>query len=293
VQEQIKAQVADTSAPTDTNEAEYLAAVKEGKAICATMSGKQWVLGDLASQVTKVYGENRLERFAEDINFAGAACTLGRYRPVCLAFPKTGPRPTFFASAKVLQKHPDRICIVTETPDISAHEAREKMRKWRDEQKGTSSPTAEADEADDDLEEEADDLEATDTEPSATAEPTTTPTSTPAKAKGTKKSISDEQAEFNETKRWLAQELVRANDMIGAAQVRHKTYTPKERQNLIKALAAIPETLATMEQANKEHAEEIDWLKELVAEAKEAAEAEGRIKRSPKRAASEPTQVSV
>jgi len=245
----------------DTNEMEYLAAVEEGKAIIADVSGKQWALGDLALKVEKKYGENRLERFAEDINFPGAACTLGRYRPVCVAFPKTGPRPTFFASAKVLQKHPDRIRIVTENPDISAHEAREKMRKWRDEQKGTASPTAEADEADDDdLEEEADDLEATDTEPSATVEPTTTPTSTPAKAKGTKKSISDEQAEFNETKRWLAQELVRANDMIGAAQVRHKTYTPKERQNLVKALAMAPTTLETMEQANKEHAEEIAFF---------------------------------
>jgi hypothetical protein len=281
----------------DHNETEYLAAVEEGKAIVADVSGKQWALGDLALNVEKKYGENRLERFAEDINFPGAACTLGRYRPVCLAFPKTGPRPTFFASAKVLQKHPHRICIVAETPDISAHEAREKMRKWRDEQKGTASPTAEADEADDDdLEEEADDVAATDTAPSATAEKADTEPAASAKgakAKGTKKPISDEQVEFNETKRWVAQELARANDMIGAAQVRHKTYTPKERQNLVKALAMAPTTLATMEQANKEHAEEIDWLKELVAEAKEAAEAEGRIKRSPKRAASEPTQVSV
>jgi hypothetical protein len=274
----------------DTNETEYLAAVEEGKAIIADVSGKQWALGDLALKVEKKYGENRLERFAEDINFPGAACTLGRYRPVCVAFPKTGPRPTFFASAKVLQKHPDRIRIVTEKPGIGAHEARELMREWRGKQNGTASLAADDVEADDELEEEADNLEATDTAPSATAEPTVT---TPAKAKGTKKPISDEQAEFNETKRWLAQELVRANDMIGAAQVRHKTYTPKERQNLVKALAMAPTTLETMEQANKEHAEEIAFLKELVAEAKEAAEAKGYIKRSPKRAASAPTQVSV
>jgi len=75
----------------DTNEMEYLAAVEEGKAIIADVSGKQWALGDLALKVEKKYGENRLERFAEDINFPGAACTLGRYRPVCVAFPKTGP----------------------------------------------------------------------------------------------------------------------------------------------------------------------------------------------------------
>jgi hypothetical protein len=46
---------------TDTNEAEYLAAVKAGKAIVARLSGKQWDLGDLAATVTKVYGENKLE----------------------------------------------------------------------------------------------------------------------------------------------------------------------------------------------------------------------------------------
>jgi hypothetical protein len=33
----------------NTNEAAYLAAVEKGKAICATMSGKQWALGDLAA----------------------------------------------------------------------------------------------------------------------------------------------------------------------------------------------------------------------------------------------------
>jgi hypothetical protein len=43
-----------------------------------------------------------------------------------------------------------------------------------------------------------------------------------------------------------------------------------------------------MEQALEEYAEEIAWLKELVAEAKEAAEAEGHIRRSPK----PPAQVS-
>jgi hypothetical protein len=45
---------------TDTNEAEYQAAVKEGKAIVASVSNKQWALGDLALKVEKKYGENRL-----------------------------------------------------------------------------------------------------------------------------------------------------------------------------------------------------------------------------------------
>ena len=82
----------DTSAPTDTNEAEYLAAVQEGKAIVADVSGKQWALGDLALKVEKKYGEKRLEQFAEDINFPGAACTLSR----CCVSQNRGPPPVFW-----------------------------------------------------------------------------------------------------------------------------------------------------------------------------------------------------
>src|SRR6516164_8475124 len=123
--------VTDTSASTAAiDETEYLASVERCKAAIADISGKQWVLGDEAAQITKVYGENRLERFAEDINFPGAACTLGRYRSVCHAFPKTGGRPRFFASAQILQKaaHDDTIQkIVTANPNISVREARELM----------------------------------------------------------------------------------------------------------------------------------------------------------------------
>jgi hypothetical protein len=121
--------VTDTTTTTDIDEAEYLAAVKEGKAICATVSGKQWALGDLTAQVAKAYGENRLEQFAVDINFDGETSTLSRYRSVCLAFPKTGGRPRFFASAQILQGRDDRFQIVTANPNISVREARELMRE--------------------------------------------------------------------------------------------------------------------------------------------------------------------
>ena len=84
----------DTATPADT-EAEYQAAVAEGVAIVASISGKQWALSDLAAQVVKAYGENRLAQFAPDINFAGAVCTLARYRDVCRAFPKKRVGPAF------------------------------------------------------------------------------------------------------------------------------------------------------------------------------------------------------
>jgi hypothetical protein len=121
---------APTIVPADTdNEAEYLAAVKEGKAIVASISGKQWALGDLAARVEKSYGGHRLEQFAEDIDFDGEVSTLSRCRSVCLAFPKTGVRPRFFASAQILQTHPDRFAIVERNPDISKAEARALMRE--------------------------------------------------------------------------------------------------------------------------------------------------------------------
>jgi len=293
VQKQIKAQATDTSALTDTNEAEYLAAVKEGQAICATMSGKQWALGDLATQVAKVYGENRLERFAEDINFPGAACTLGRYRPVCLAFPKTGPRPTFFASAKVLQKHPDRICIVTETPDISAHEARKLMSKLRAEQPQSDQADddqANEDDVDDDQADE-DDVEEEDTAPTPGATTATPATGKGAKAKGAKKTTTDEQADFNESKRLLSNQVELANEMIGVAETRKKC-PAEQRPNLGKAAAMVPASLATMQKAGEEWLEYVAWLKELAAEAKETATREGRIRTSPQPAPSAPAQVS-
>jgi hypothetical protein len=91
-----------TKAPTGIDEAEYLAAVDRCKAAIADISGKQWVLGDEAATVEKRYGENRLEQFAQDINFPGAVCTLKRCRDVCRAFPKGRVRPRFFASAQIL-----------------------------------------------------------------------------------------------------------------------------------------------------------------------------------------------
>jgi hypothetical protein len=123
------------AAPTELSaDITYDAAVREGRKIVANMSGKQWALGDLAAQVEKVYGENRLAQFAEDINFPGEPSTLARHRSVCLAFPKTGGRPRHFASAQVLATHPNRIAIVTENPDISKAEARRLMGEWSAEQ---------------------------------------------------------------------------------------------------------------------------------------------------------------
>jgi hypothetical protein len=119
---------------TNADEAQYLATVKEGKAIVASISGKQWALGDLADKVETQYGKNRLAQFAEDINFDGAVSTLERCRDVCRACPDGRGRPRYFASAQLLATHPDRFEIVKGNPDISQAEAREITRQWREEQ---------------------------------------------------------------------------------------------------------------------------------------------------------------
>ncbi len=219
----------DTRAPADTNapvatEAEYQAAVAEGIAIVKSISGKQWALGDQAAKVEKVYGENRLERYAEDINFPGAVCTLRRYRDVCHAFPKKRGRPRFFASAQVLATHPAKFEIVERNPDIGKQQAREIMREWRAEHASTATPTgADAEQP------ENEDL----IEPEEDTEPTPGATSTPAKAakaKGPKKTDSKEQAQLKENKRWFNSLVDLANGAIGAAEVMR--CTPDQRARL-------------------------------------------------------------
>jgi hypothetical protein len=267
---------------TASDEIAYDEAVRRGKEIIATVSGKQWELGDLATQVTKKWGENRLEQFAKDINFSGAPCTLGRYRSVCLAFPKTGGRPLFFGSAQKLQKHPDRIKIVTENPDLSKAEAIELMRKWRAEQNGTA---GQGDEDEDDEVEEGEG----DTKLKATPPPAKTKG---AKAKATKKPVNADQADLNESKRLLAKHLQQANDMLATSEAR-KRCPPEQARNLGKAAAMFPATLQTMEQAKAEYSEYVAWLKKLAAKAKATAVREGRIKTSPEPAASStPAQVA-
>ncbi|HEY2229167.1 MAG TPA: hypothetical protein VGI22_15820 [Xanthobacteraceae bacterium] len=208
--------------PATDAEAVYREAVEEGKAATAQQSGSQWVLGDLALKVEKSYGENRLKRFAKEINFAGAVCTLARYRPVCRAYPKTGVRARFFASAHILQAHPDRIKIVETNSDISKAEARAIMSEWR-----AAHPEAEAE---DQLEEDDEELD----------EPGPTPTvSTPArKTNGRKKMNPEPVTEWSaHGKRWQSDVVVAANKAVELAEVR-KSCTPEQRRDLLVVLEA-------------------------------------------------------
>ena len=146
------------------------------------------------------------------------------------AFPKMrGPTPLFCFGSSARGASRSLRRLSKGNPDISKGEAREIMRKWRAEQGGT---TADQTEEDDDLLEE-DDTEPTPTgadaeqldnedlvEPEEDTGPTPTATSAPnGRRKGPKKPVDEEQAEFNESRRWLGKEVEQANEMISVAAV--------------------------------------------------------------------------
>jgi hypothetical protein len=247
-----------TSAPATASnaqtgtEAEYQAIVEEGKAITADMSGKQWTLGDLADKVEKAYGENRLEQFAEDIRFDGDFRSLGRYRNICRAFPKTRGRPRFFATAQALATHPERFEIVERNPDIGVREAQELMLKLS---------------AEDEFKAE---------EGSAPKQK-----AAPSKVKGAKKTTGGEQPRewLKDSKRWVNNRLVLANNIANEVNEIVKDCTSEQHYGL--ALAAEQEGLVeTLRKASDALAELADWLEDKPKE-KEA----NKQKQKPARAA--------
>jgi hypothetical protein len=111
---------------------DYEEAVAEAKQIVTDMKmaseGRKMRLGELADKVEKVYGEQRLKRFATDIGIA--LCTLGRCRSVYRAWQTTkeAPAPKFYSVAQELQAHPDRFELIKNNPYMTKSEARKIMR---------------------------------------------------------------------------------------------------------------------------------------------------------------------
>jgi hypothetical protein len=244
---------------------DYDEAVRKGKTIIAELSGKQWALGDLAAQVAKAYGENRLEQFSQDISFPGASCTLGRYRDVCRAFPKNRGRPRFFASAQILATHDDRFDIVRRNPAISKAEAREEMRKWRAEHPNANNH-------DDDGHLEGDD----DTGATSGANTSTPAKAKGAKARGTRKPMADEEARLNEVRRVFNIVAKLANEVIDpVTDVRRE-----EQSDLLKVVE--PRLVKEVRKGGKALMDLADWLDELFDAAAEKLKQDGHIQTSPK-----------
>jgi hypothetical protein len=264
----------------DTNEVEYLVAVEEGKAIIADVSGKQWALGELALKVEKKYGENRLEQFAVDINFPGEVSTLSRYRSVCLAFPKTGGRPRFFASAQILQTHRDRIQIVTNNPIIGVRAARELMRQWHEEQGTTTQGEQSAENKDDD------------TEPTPGATTSTPATAKGAKARGEKKEASGERKPewLRNIEGWFNNQVAAVNAVTNELNKIMEDCKPEQRS----LLGTLEPTLLldASQSLEKKSAEFVDWVDTPLEKAADALSSRAVVTPSPKRSrrASKPVQ---
>ena len=272
----------ESSEPKD--EKEYLAAVERCKAVCANMSGKQWVLGDEADNVATVYGENKLKQFTEDTNFDGVWTTLQRYRDVCRAFPKDRGRPRYFASAQVLASYPEpeRFKIVERNPDISKREARAIMRKWRDEQDQAKSDNAAKDDA------EADNAGKDDAE----ADNATTSSSAKAKAKGANKTGKQERENewSKDNGAWERDVIAIANDAMRAVKF-FKRCTREQWLRLVQG--GDPSTAATMRRVSEAWGEIADAWDEPSAKETDAPIAESRVKTKQARRASRPVQASV
>jgi hypothetical protein len=223
-----------------TGNAAYQLVVQRGIAIVTSQSKKQWELGDLAAEVAKAYSEDSLGQFCEDISFDGTASTLRRYRSVCFAFPKTGGRPRFFASAQILATHPDRLAIVERNPDISKAEARELMFKLLGE------ASQEGDEDDQDEEDN---------------EPTPAPARVkPAKARGARRIANrvPKPEWLRNIEGWIADQVASVNAVTNEITKVMEKCTPEQR----KLLATLEPTLLleAFQEGERKAAKFVDWV---------------------------------
>jgi hypothetical protein len=289
---------ADASGPTEATVTfiKYEVARDECKAIRERAERDHWRLGEIAHKVETRYDERTLAKLSKDSGFAD--CTLERHRSVYRAWmEKPALGPVLYSVLRALQDHPDRYNIVTENPKLTQAKAREIMQAWRAENPSTATATEEADQ-DDDLLDEAEpgptptgaDAEQPEDiiEPEGKTEPTPTATaSTPARAKGAKKTESEEQAKLKEDKQWFNDVVDLANQAIAEAEV--MKCPPEQARQLAQTIE--PRLVQEIEKGGEALLALADWFNTLLAEASEEATKEGRIKTSPKRA-SAPSQMT-
>jgi hypothetical protein len=263
------AQAPDTAtAPTDT--IPWDDAVREGKAIMTQLNQAQLRLGELADKVVHPkYGDRTFAEYAKKLGIDKN--TLGHYRTTYRAWKNIlppGAKSPPYKVLEVLASHPARAEIIQEEPTIS-------KRRAEVHQALKGNPHRE-------------EILSENPNLTCTKEARKIASSYAGNGKG---SDGADQTDFNESKRLLNKQLQQANEMIGTTEAR-KRCPPEQRRNLGKAAAMVPASLETMQRAGEEWLEYVAWLKELAAEGTETATREGRIKTSPKPAASsEPAQV--
>jgi hypothetical protein len=62
----------------------------EGRELVAAGDGGKWKMGDLAIEVQKEYGKNRIAEFAKEVN--APVSRVREYRTVCKFYPKNSAR---------------------------------------------------------------------------------------------------------------------------------------------------------------------------------------------------------
>jgi hypothetical protein len=107
---------------------QYQSLVKQGLDLIKQADQANWKLGELAVQVDKQYGQDRLGQFADDIDIDKRF--LMDCRTTWQRWPQKSGRPRFFSIARILNPHPQRHQIVAKNPDITAKEAHDRMRAY-------------------------------------------------------------------------------------------------------------------------------------------------------------------
>lgn len=110
----------------------YVSLVKQGRTLLKEQDDKNWELGELASQVGKEYGEDKLGQYAKDIDVKKNF--LMDCRTTLKAWPQKSGRPDFW-TARILNPHPGRSKIMKKYPNITAPEARALMKIYNDRKK--------------------------------------------------------------------------------------------------------------------------------------------------------------
>lgn len=90
-----------------------------------------WQLGELASEVSKEYGKDKIGEFAKDLKVGKKL--LEQYRYTMKQWPQKDGRPSFWI-AYYLNAHPQRAQIFAKNPDITVKEARERMKAFNQKQ---------------------------------------------------------------------------------------------------------------------------------------------------------------
>lgn len=124
---------------SDGNHINFVAAVREGKAIVAQQDTGQLRLGELADKVTPIYGQSTLKRFAKAIGINPE--TLARYRSVYRAWadiPAPGPGLSY-AVMRELADHPQRAELVRANPTMTKREAAKIARQFANERRAPRS----------------------------------------------------------------------------------------------------------------------------------------------------------